>query len=181
MEKRDLHWEDIRDSEGDSAYNQLFALYYPRLCLYVEKLVDNRHDAEDIVQELFLKLWENKRKTRIGESLSSYLYQSARNMSLNFVRDKTNRRELLERNWKDMEMYAPARATDPDYGEALEDCISRLTPRLREVLTFHHYDGLKMKEIAEKLGLSLQTVKNQIFNSIHSLKLCFESKGIVKR
>ena len=70
-------------ARGDyMSYNQLFQCYYQPLCQYVYSLLEDKDDAEDVVQELFLKLWKDRGKIVITESASSYLYRMAKNMSL---------------------------------------------------------------------------------------------------
>ena len=132
-----------------TSYNKLFVRYYSRLCCYVYRLLGEKEDAEDVVQDLFFTLWKNRKKIAIGENVSGYLYKMARNLALNHIRTQTN-----------------------------YDCINLLPGRCKEVLLLHRVKGLKQKEIADQLSISVKTIKNQIWASLQRLKKCLEVKGI---
>lgn len=66
----------------------IFNKYYPLLCYYVKSLIKSEMDADDIVEELFVKLWEQKKTFKCEDSCKYYLYKSARNLSLNFLKEK---------------------------------------------------------------------------------------------
>ncbi|MDR0756421.1 MAG: RNA polymerase sigma-70 factor [Tannerella sp.] len=159
-------------------YNQLFVRYYKSLCQFVYGLVTNRDDAEDIVQELFLHLWSHRKKMEINGQVSSYLYRMAKNMTLNHIRKETGYRMLLER------MDAPPLYEEDhsletgEFRVALYDCLNRLPARSRQILLLDRINGLKQKDIAEKLHISLQTVKNQIWMSLQKLRRCLELKDM---
>jgi RNA polymerase sigma-70 factor (ECF subfamily) len=174
----DMLWMENIKNDDYASYNQLFMRYYPILCLFVNRMLHDRHAAEDIVQELFIKLWTNRRKIHLQTTVSGYLYQTAKNMSLNFLRDEANRRTLLENKWEDELYLLRLPPEDHIYRESLEDCIRQLPTRCKEILLMNRVDGYKQKEIAEKLNISLQTVKNQIGTALQRLRNCLELKGI---
>jgi RNA polymerase sigma-70 factor (ECF subfamily) len=178
MKQPNIQWIENFKNDDYAYYNQLFACFYPKLCLFVDNIVDNRDDAEDIVQELFIKLWTNRRKIEFETSVSGYLYQTAKNMALNFIRDESNRRTLLEKKWEEDIFFNEISPKDNEYEDALEDCIERLSARSKEILLLHRVDGYKQKEIAEQLNLSVQTIKNQIWGSLQRLRNCLKLKGI---
>ncbi|MDR0682966.1 MAG: sigma-70 family RNA polymerase sigma factor [Dysgonamonadaceae bacterium] len=161
---------------GDYAcYNRIYMEYYNKLYFFVENIVCNRNDAEDIVQEVFIKLWTNRELIVLHTSLSGYLFQMARNKALNFIRDEKNRRIiLLEKRDEDILFGYGRRPAGNDFSEALEKYLSRLYARGREILLMYYVDGYKQKEIAEKLGISVQTVKNHICVSLKRLKEFFK-------
>ena len=70
------------------SYNKLFERYYTHLCQYVYGLLMDKSDAEDVVQELFLKIWKNREKIEIKENVSGYLYRMAKHLALNQLRSK---------------------------------------------------------------------------------------------
>jgi RNA polymerase sigma-70 factor (ECF subfamily) len=180
MKQSDIQWfEHIKKDDYDY-YNQLFMHYYPKLCAFVDNIIDNKTDTEDIVQELFVKLWTYRREIEFQTTVSGYLYQTAKNMAFNFIRDESKRRTLLEKKWEeDLLLNESYENEDNEYEDALEDCVDQLPDRCKEILLMHRVDGYKQKEIAEKLALSIQTIKNQILNSMHRLKNCLEQKGII--
>jgi RNA polymerase sigma-70 factor (ECF subfamily) len=178
MNPAELQWMENIRADDYTSYNQLFMRYYPKLCLFVDNLIGDRDSAEDIVQELFIKLWTNRKTIELQTTLSGYLFQTAKNMAFNFVRDETNRRTILKKIGEDDARLNENPSESSDFSEELEDCISRLPARCKEILLMHHVAGYKQKEIAGELGISVQTIKNQIYISLHRLRDCLRLKGI---
>lgn len=161
-----------------TSYNRLFVRYYSRLCCYVYRLLGEKEDAEDVVQELFLTLWNNRKRIVIGENVSGYLYKMAKNLALNHIRTRTNYKTVLENREEQLPYYEENPLETEEFRMALYDCINLLPGRCKEVLLLHRVKGLKQKEIADQLFISVKTIKNQIWTSLQRLKKCLEVKGI---
>lgn len=161
-----------------TSYNKLFVRYYSRLCCYVYRLLGEKEDAEDVVQDLFLTLWNNRKKIAIGENVSGYLYKMARNLALNHIRTRTNYKTVLENREEQLSYYEENPLETEEFRMALYNCINLLPGRCKEVLLLHRVKGLKQKEIADQLSISVKTIKNQIWASLQRLKKCLEVKGI---
>ncbi len=163
-------------------YNKLFERYYARLCQYVFSMLKNKEDSEDVVQELFLNLWNNRKKIVINGNISAYLYKMAKNQTLNFIRSTASYRNLLE-NWETTQpcFYEENQLETDEFRIALFDCINHLPERSRQVLLFHRIKGLKQKEIAEKLTITVKTIKNQIWTSLQKLRKCLVAKGVIEK
>ncbi|WFE86049.1 RNA polymerase sigma factor [Parabacteroides sp. TM07-1AC] len=161
-----------------TSYNKLFVRYYSRLCCYVYRLLGEKEDAEDVVQDLFFTLWNNRKKIAIGENVSGYLYKMARNLALNHIRTQTNYKTVLENREEQLSYYEENPLETEEFRMALYDCINLLPGRCKEVLLLHRVKGLKQKEIADQLSISVKTIKNQIWASLQRLKKCLEVKGI---
>lgn len=161
-----------------TSYNRLFVRYYSRLCCYVYRLLGEKEDAEDVVQELFLTLWNNRKKIAIVENVSGYLYKMARNLALNHIRTQTNYKTILDNQEEQLPYYEENLLETEEFRMALYDCINLLPGRCKEVLLLHRVKGLKQKEIADQLSISVKTIKNQIWASLQRLKKCLEVKGI---
>lgn len=160
------------------SYNNLFVRYYTGLCRYVYGLLSDKEDTEDIVQELFLNLWNNRSKIEITVNVSGYLYRMARNLTLNHIRNTKKHQDLSELQEQITPYTEEDQLESDEFRIALYDCMDRLPPRSREVLFLHRIEGLKQKEIAEKLSIAIKTIKNQIWSSLQSLKKCMERKGV---
>lgn len=161
-----------------TSYNRLFVRYYSRLCCYVYRLLGEKEDAEDVVQELFLTLWNNRKKIAIVENVSGYLYKMARNLALNHIRTQTNYKTILDNQEEQLPYYEENSLETEEFRMALYDCINLLPGRCKEVLLLHRVKGLKQKEVADQLSISVKTIKNQIWVSLQRLKKCLEVKGI---
>lgn len=157
-------------------YNQLFLRYYRRLCLFVFKLTQNHNASEDVVQELFIRLWTNRQKMEINENISGYLYRASKNAALNYIRTENNRKKTLNnipfQEWSTDESLIE----QVEFSVALHHCIEQLPNRCKEVFMKSRFDGLKQKEISDQLGISVKTIKNQIWKSMQYLKSCIELK-----
>lgn len=150
--------------------DELFRLYYRPLCLYATHYLQSVDAAEDVVQEAFVALWE---KMKAGEGLSlskAYLSASVRNACIDILRRKSVHPESI------LPEDAEAPITDEEalfraYDEAwLWTAIESLPEGRRRMLMMHRRDGLKYSEIAERLGVSERTVRNQISRAMKTLR-----------
>lgn len=165
---------------GDYAsYQTLFFRYYNHLCQFVCSILKNRQDSEDVVQELFLGLWNNRGKILINISVPAYLFRAARNLALNKIRGDSNYNAALKRadfaSYHDGEEAFEA-AQLQDY---LQKCVEELPDRNRKVFILQKAEGLKQKEIAETLGMTLQAVKRHVWIALQKLRACLEKKEIL--
>ena len=166
-------------ARGDyMSYNQLFRYYYQPLCQYVYTLLADKEDAEDVVQELFLKLWKDRGKIVITESTSSYLYRMAKNMSLNFRRSRITMESLNENPDLVSLTYEETSLETDEFRIALIDCMNRLPKRSKEVLMASRVQGLKQQEIADTFSISVKTIKNMLWISLRKLKECLDEKQV---
>ncbi len=154
---------------NQEAFKEIFNIYYSRLCLYVEKLVNRKDIAEEIVQTIFLKIWENRTKIIIKISLKSYLFKSVHNHALKYLHSKkleeaflVYNKELLEKSNLDL--------PNTELTEAINRSIDELPEKCKEIFILSRFEHLKHLEIAEKLGISAKTVEMQIRNANIKLK-----------
>ncbi|GHU73103.1 DNA-directed RNA polymerase sigma-70 factor [Bacteroidia bacterium] len=169
---------DLIKQDDYNSYNLLFRRYYPRLCHFVTGMIHEKSDAEDIVQEMFIKLWQNRQSLTIEKTFSSYIYQAAKNSTLNHIRSEVSRREAQEKIEAAEEFLAnEGNNENEDFSIALEDCIDQLPAKSKEVILMHHLQGYMHKEISEKQNTSIQTIKNQIWLSLRRLRDCLGKKS----
>jgi len=159
-----------------ASYNQLFIRYYSRLCAYVFGITQNITGSEDVVQELFIRLWIHRGKLEIHESISGYLYRASKNAALNHLRSENNRKRNLQ-NFPVSEWNTDETQIDElEFCAALHHCIEQLPERSKKVFMKCRLEGLKQKEISDQLGISVKTIKNQVWKSMQYLKSCLELK-----
>ena len=159
-----------------SSYNQLFLRYYSRLCAFVFGITQSSSASEDVVQELFIRLWINRAKLEINENISGYLYRSSKNAALNHLRSEKSRQKSVQ-NMPVQESQTDDNLMEQvEFSVALYQCIEQLPERSREVFKMSRIDGFKQQEISEQLGISVKTIKNQIWKSLQYLKSCLELK-----
>jgi RNA polymerase sigma-70 factor, ECF subfamily len=161
--------------KGDySCYNRLFIRYYSRLCLSVFKFIGNYSASEDIVQELFVRLWIDREKITISKCVSGYLYQASKNSALNYLRTESIHKKKLDEIPFQEESSDDDNMEQIEFSVALYKCIDQLPARSRQVFLKSRFDGLKQQEISDELGISVKTIKNQIWKSLQFLRACLE-------
>lgn len=184
MPLREVINQDLVISEGsqwDSIenYREMFDSYYVSLCRYAFRFVGSESIAEDIVSDLFVKMWENRDVIIIKGSVKSYLFQATHNRSLNYI-EKVKREvsieETLYANGGEQLLDLLVNETTYDsilmqeLGEAIEAAIDRLTPKQKEVFTLKRVEGKSNKEISDILSISVKTVEMHSANAALSLK-----------
>lgn len=138
---------------------QLYARCAPALLRKCERLLGNRPDAEDVVQQLFVDLM---RRGRTDVDLP-YLYRAATNRSLNRLRDHRRRRDLLDQHGAGLLHPTPPRIDDQLlHQDLLVQLVDALDERAAEILVLHFVDGLDQGEVAELIGTSRRTVVKHV-------------------
>lgn len=145
-------------------YESLFSDYYENLVHYAEKYIFDQHASEDLVQELFIFIWEHASRLEITTSLKSYFYQAIRNKCLNYLRNLKVKDKhyllyieaVLQDDDTDVELF------DPEIIFNIKDAIDELPPQMARIFRLQLLDGLKRDEIAEELDISINSVKTHL-------------------
>ena len=154
-------------------FENLFKSHYAELCGFANKYLEDLESAEEIVQAFFVKFWENRETVNAKTSQRSYIFTSVKNACLNQIKHIKIREEYKVVNQREMEdsQYAvddEFEATELD--QKIRKSIESLPEGRRRVFIMSRFDGLKYKEIAEKLKISVKTVENQMGSAIKYLK-----------
>jgi RNA polymerase sigma-70 factor, ECF subfamily len=160
----------IRDTEitrrirnGDvGQFESLFRSSYISLVRYARTLIKDYDTAEEIVQDLFFRLWQDKEKLNIESSLNGYLFRSVHNRCLHYIEHK----RVVERHAEEMSLSQSESQESPsdilnykELQEKIARIIERLPERCGKIFTMNRFEGLKYTEIAEKLSVSVKTVE----------------------
>jgi RNA polymerase sigma-70 factor (ECF subfamily) len=160
----------IRDSEimrrirqGDiQQFETLFRSSYVSLVRYAKTLIKDHDNAEEIVQDLFFRLWQNKENLNIESSLNGYLFRSVHNSCLHFIEhQKVVAKHIFEQSFEPEE-YSVNTDDAINYKELQEKIamiMDRLPAKCGRIFCMSRFDGLKYSEIAEKLSISVKTVE----------------------
>jgi len=159
--------------QGDQkAFDTLFRRYYPTLCAYGHRFVD-LEDAEEIVQDSLLWIWENRENLIIETSLSSYLYKMIYRKALNKLahidaiqRADTRFYEEMQEMLQDTDIYQIEELT-----QRIKNAIASLPESYREAFVMHRFRDMSYKEIAEILEVSPKTVDYRIQQALKQLRL----------
>ncbi len=145
----------------------LYKLYYRPLCMYAMHYLEDEMLVEDIVQECFIRFWEKSGKGRI-EHPKSYLYMMVRNSSLDALRKKSDSQEDIEAA---AEQIDDERLQEDSLIEArLWTAIDSLPTKCRKVFLLAKRDGKSYEEISDELGISTNTVRNQVSKALRILR-----------
>jgi len=173
MDRQEEHILFEKTRAGDEkAFEALFRQYYPQLCLYATRVLNNPSAAEEIVQELFVRLWEKKEETQIDTSVKNYLFRAVKNHCLNYIKHNQIKNEYSQK------ILAQARAEDvyedietqTKLFQKIEESIAELPQKRQEIFRLSRQEGLKYREIAEKMNISVKTVETQMGLAIKTLR-----------
>lgn len=164
--------------QGDQkAFAYLMDQYHHRLCVYVNSLANDRYASEDIVQNVFLRLWEKRDSLKSDRSIKFYLYRSAYNDFVN----QYNRASLfpLEKRYHKV-VTAMVMDDDTEHFENILKTVDReiqkLPPKCKEVFVLSKKEGLTNIEIAEHLNVSIKTVESQMTKAFSILRASLKDK-----
>lgn len=171
--------EDLveRIRRGDEyAFEILFNQYYSRLCVFANTYLNSLDLSRDVVQDVFIKIWDNRENFYINQSLKAYLYQSVRNQSLNSIQKSKREQKLEKRLQKHQEVQGSAKdpemsvLTTEELTEKVWKLVDNLPERRRAIFVLYRKHGLSYKEIAEVMGIARKTVENQMGKSLQFLR-----------
>lgn len=152
-----------RIRQGDvKQFESLFRSSYASLVRYAKVLIKDHDSAEEIVQDLFVRLWQDKEKLAIESSLNGYLFRSVHNRCLHFI----EHRKVIERHAGQMMISQQEEQPGPAeiiYYEELQgkiaSIIRKLPERCGQIFYMNRFEGMKYSEIADKLSVSVKTVE----------------------
>ncbi len=156
-----------------SEFEELFRANYGSLCSYANKFLEDVDASEEVVQEMFYKLWTNRDSLSITSSIKSYLFRAVRNSCLNVIKHVDIREEYKaynEQDIKNKENSFEEEIVATELEQRINEAIDKLPVERRRVFIMSRYDGLKYKEIAEKQGISIKTVENQMGKALKFLR-----------
>lgn len=160
----------IRSSDP-AAFASLFRKYYEPLFYFALRFVKDSQTAENIVQDVFVKLWEKREERHIKSSVKSYLYTAVKNHSLNYIKREKSMVSVEEVSVNQTdEIQSPEESLiENEIMEAVQGAIEKLPQQCRCVYQMKRYDGMTYSEIAEILNVSINTVKTQMKRALKSL------------
>lgn len=167
--------------EGDkTAFKILYKKYYAGLFVYAMKITSEEKVTEELVDDLFIHIWANRERLHIKSSFRSYLYRAMRNNCLTHLR-QNNLKNLLTDEFQDrtdaaLDYLSISQENglsiilSKEASEDIENAINKLPDQCRNIFQMSRYEELKNKEIAEKLGVSVNTVETQISRALNKLR-----------
>lgn len=163
------------------AFEQIYQMYVKRLFAYSLQFTKSQEESEEIVQDVFVRLWNNRTKIRQEDSIRSLLFIMAKHSLINAFRAKINQPEYDEY----LQYIDKCTVNDTSYRLEYQEFLDKfhvalraLSPTQQKVVTLSKLDQFSNKEIADMLSLSEQTVKNQLSLGLKMLKVKLRYLGI---
>ncbi|HEX4374057.1 MAG TPA: RNA polymerase sigma-70 factor [Puia sp.] len=165
--KNDLTEQQLVDDfrmGSEKAFAILFRQFYPALCFYAIGFTDDQAVAEDIVEEIFIMVWNKREKFNHFKVLRSFLYSSVRNACLNWIKQKARHAKHEKRIADFTDISESSHLEKLVRAEVFRDvntAFEKLPPKCRKIISMIFFEGKKVREVAEELNLSIGTVKTQ--------------------
>ena len=154
-------------------FEMLFNQHYEPLCGFVFGMIKDYDASEDVIQELFVKFWGKRNDIPDDISIKAYLYRAARNMALNQIKHFGIKKDFNLYNREEMsdaEQNIGNPAETSELENMIDQAIKRLPTERKKIFLMSRNDGLKYKEIAGELNISIKTVENQMGKALSTLR-----------
>lgn len=156
-------------AEGDEdSFAQIYGAYHESLSLFVLKFVKSKELSNDIIQEVFIRIWEHRSELPEIDSFKAYLFTIARNLTLNFLKKASRQNAVIAeiaRNYKPVACIGEDRLLSNQYKQFIEEVLQSLPPQTRTVFRLCREEEKSYDEVAACLGISRNAVKKHIVRS----------------
>ena len=168
--------------DDKSAVDELFGYYYPRLYHFSKSILKIETDIDDILQEVFVKIWLNRNKISNIETFNAYIFTITKNEVLNLIRsnlrDQTFKDELFLRAVAE-EYQTPNQVEFDEVKSGIDRIVASLPEKRQQVFVLSRTEGLSNKEIAQQLNISEKTVEDHITHAIKYIKTSLKGMGVI--
>jgi len=161
--------DDLRED-----FDKVYVLYFSRMHRFAKEYVLTDEDAENIVQDIFMQLWEKRDVLNVQINLASYLFSLVKNRCLDYLRHKV----VVEEYQKELSLKLVALeqldynlSSEDDIERIITNAVDKLPERCREIFMKSRLEGKKYKEIAEELNISVNTVETQMSIALKKLRV----------
>ncbi len=154
-------------------FDRIYVLYFSRMRRFAEEYILSREDAENVVQDIFTMLWENRTSIIIRSSLTAYLFNLTKNRCLDYLRHQSvaeNYKKEQALKLSALEQLNEVVNSDSDVERLIREAIQRLPEKCREIFIKNRFHGKKYREIAAELDLSESTVETQMSIALKRLR-----------
>lgn len=170
---RELQLFSEMKSGNKGSFNYFFDYYYSGLCIYANQYTGDLSTSEEVVQDVFVRFWEKRQSIEIENSVRFYLFRTVHNQCMNVLKHKK-----IENNYRQQNAFETDNLCEDQWSlfneselrNILDQAISQLPDRCKEIFELSRFENLKNKEIAEKLGVTEKTVENQITKALNILR-----------
>lgn len=173
--------QQVNSLETQHSFSQIYSTYFIKMTRFSQAYVISEEDAENIVQDIFVYLWEHPEVFRTIDNMDAFLFTLVKNRCLNFLKHslyinekkktlQAAEEQEIQMNLYSLQQFDESFLTINDVENLINEVIDKLPERCREIFILSRMEGLKYKEIAERLHISVNTVENQMSIAIRKLK-----------
>ena len=163
----------LLSKKDEAAYERVFKTHYKNLHAYAFTMLKDEDEAEEMVQQVFFKLWERSESLSFSGSIAAYLYRAVHNESLNFLKHqkvKTSHQLHVAYSMKNKSEQASGKLTTKELDKKFREALNELPEQCRTVFQLSRFEEMKYKEIADKLDISIKTVENHMGKALKLLR-----------
>ena len=173
MELENEPTSELLLQRDEATFEQVFKSHFKRLHAYAFTILQNEAEAEEIVQQVFFKLWERNENLSVTGSVTAYLYRAVHNESLNFIKHqkvKSNHQLHVAYSMKNEVEHPAKKVLAGELEKKIHAALNELPEQCRTIFQLSRFDELKYREIADKLGISVKTVENQMGKALKLMR-----------
>jgi RNA polymerase sigma-70 factor (ECF subfamily) len=174
VEFKDQQLALLLSKRDEAAFEQVFKTYYRNLHAYAFTMLKDEAEAEEMVQQVFFKLWDRSDHLSFSGSIAAYLYRAVHNESLNFLKHqkvKTSHQLHVAYSMKNKSEQAQPKMLRNELENKLREALNELPEQCRTVFQLSRFEDMKYKEIADKLEISVKTVENHMGKALKLLRI----------
>ncbi len=172
MELQDHSITALLASRNEEVFEQVFKTYFKNLHAYAQSIVNDEAEAEEMVQQVFFKLWDRADRLSFSGSIAAYLYRAVHNECLNFLKhQKVKAGHHLHVAYRVKNETAGDGTMNKELEKKFREAMHALPEQCRTVFQLSRFEDLKYREIADKLDISVKTVENHMGKALRLLRL----------
>lgn len=159
--------------KDEAAFEQVFKTHFKRLHAYAFTILKDEVEAEEMVQQVFFKIWERNENLSLTGSVTAYLYRAVHNESLNYIKHqkvKSDHKLHIAYSMKNEVEHPGKKILASEMEKKIHEALNELPEQCRTIFQMSRFDELKYREIADKLGISVKTVENQMGKALKLLR-----------
>lgn len=173
MEFQDEHIASLLSKRDEAAFEQVFKIHYKNLHAYAFTILKDVDEAEEMVQQVFFKLWERSEHLSFSGPIAAYLYRAVHNESLNFIKHqkvKAGHQLHVAYSMKNKTEHGQGKVMRKELENKFREALNELPEQCRTVFQLSRFEDMKYKDIADKLNISIKTVENHMGKALKLLR-----------